>query len=375
MNNKNIILIILILVCILLNYLNIISILNSHFGTNLSTQESDNKTKSIKNIISKLYDDEIDTYYNNSPYTEYTEPTNVPSIDVKNLTIEKFIKLTNNFTTPLVVKNFLKDSVAVKKWDLDFFANKYGDTKLPVIENADINEHKNYINSKTPEKYKYITMKEFTDSIKQGKKVYINNVSRIFGEHPELLNDLDLGKIKKYTGEDIKDEVHITNLFFGGKGTGTSLHCSITGNFFYNIKGKKLWYLIDPKYTKYLRPILSRTGLFAVSLLDICTSKQGDYPLSIPRYEVLLEEGDMLFNPPWYWHAITNKTDYTIACANRFTNFWSGFKNNPLFTLIFFSHPIANYNDFGKFKTRKDANIGFDKALLSDILKEKNYID
>lgn len=56
----------------------------------------------------------------------------------------------------------------------------------------------------------------------------------------------------------------------GGKSTGTSLHCSITGNFFYNIKGNKLWYLIDPKHTKYLRPILSRTGLFAVSRLDIC---------------------------------------------------------------------------------------------------------
>jgi len=83
----------------------------------------------------------------------------------------------------------------------------------------------------------------------------------------------------------------------------------------------------------------------------------------------------LFFNPPFYWHAVTNKTDYTIACANRFTNFWSAFKNNPLYSIILFSHPVANYNDFGKFKTRKESNIGFDKALLADILKNKEEIN
>ena len=378
MNQKWIITIItIIIICILivLNYFNIIAILNSHFGTNLSTRESDNKNKSIKNMISKLYDDQIESYYKNSPFKQYIEPSKVPTIDVSELTKDKFIELTNNFTTPLVVKNFLKNSQAVKQWSLDFFANKYGDVKLPVLQNADINSHQTYLDSTSPEKYKYVTMKAFIDSLKKGEKMYINNISRIFGHHPELLDYLELEKLKEYTGENIKDEVHTTNLFFGGKGTGTSLHCSITSNFFYNIKGQKLWYLIDPKYTKYLKPLVSRTGLFAVSQLDICTAKPGDYPLNIPRYEVLLEEGDMLVNTSWWWHAITNKSDYTIACANRFTKYIAGFNNNPLFTTILFSHPIANYNDFGKFKTKKDANIGFEKALLRDILKEENQID
>jgi hypothetical protein len=377
MNKKQIILLLLIILFILLfiNYYNIIAILNSHFGTNLSTQESDNKTKHFQNIVSKMYDDENQHYYNHAPFTHFIKPDHIPSIDISELTKDKFIKLSNNFTTPIVIKNFLKDSKAIKDWDLDFFAKNYGSTELPIIENADIRAHKNYIQTKTTEKYNYITISQFVDSIKKGGKRYANNVSRIFGLHPELLDYLDLEKIKYYTGEDIKNEVHITNLFIGGKGTGTSLHCSITGNFFYNIKGQKLWYLIDPKYSRYLKPLLSRTGLFAVSQLDICNAKPGDYPLNIPRFEVLLDEGDMLFNPPWYWHAITNKTDYTIACANRFTNYWSGFKNNPLFTIIFFSHPISNYNDFGKFKTREEANMEFDKALLSDILKENKKIN
>ena len=143
--------------------------------------------------------------------------------------------------------------------------------------------------------------------------MYINNVSRIFGYHPELLDSLDLEKIKYYSGEDIKNEVHITNLFIGGKDTGSSLHCALTGNFFYNIKGQKLWYLIHPKYTKLLKPLLSRTGLFSVSQLAICVHAKKGAVLNIPRYEMLLDEGDMLFNPPWYWHAVINKSAYTIA--------------------------------------------------------------
>jgi hypothetical protein len=376
MNSQSILIIILslIIIFILFNYRNIIAMLNSHFGTNLSSQESDTHDQLVKNYISHLYDAQVESDYRHSPFKKYQNPTPLPSIDISQLTKEKFIKLTNNFTTPLVVRGFLKDSPAVKKWNLDFFARQYGQTQLPVILNADIKAHQSYLSSKESEKYNYITLKDFVNSIKKGNKLYINNVSRIFGYHPELLNDLNLEKIEKYTGENLKDEVHITNLFMGGKSTGTSLHCSITGNFFYNIKGRKLWYLIDPKYTRYLKPLLSRTGLFAVSRLDICNAKPGDYPLNIPRFEVILEEGDLLFNPPFYWHAITNQTDYTIACANRFTNFWSGFRNNPLFAFIFFSHPIANYRDFGQFKTRKDANIGFDQALLSDILKEKKKI-
>lgn len=342
---------------------------NSHLGTNLSTAESDTKEKT-GNFISDLYDSRVKQYHENSPFKKPFKALPVPSIDVRDLTKEKFIKLTNNFTTPLVVKGFLKESPAVKKWSLDFFQKKYGDVKLPVIKDGSIKGHKKYISSYGKFGHGFTTMSEFVDSVRKGDKMYVNNVSRIFGLHPELLDDLDLGKIQKYTGEDIKNEIHITNLFFGGQGTGTSLHCAFTGNFFYNIRGNKKWYLIDPKYTKYLLPSMSRTGLFAVSRLDICGANKGDYVLNIPRYEVVLNEGDMLFNPPWWWHAVSNHSKYTIACANRFKKVTSALNNNLLLTLIFASHPIANYQDFhGGAKTREEANIHFDKALIGDILR------
>ena len=45
----------------------------------------------------------------------------IPTIHVDHLTKHKFKTLTNNFRTPLVVKGFFKDSIAVKKWNLNFF--------------------------------------------------------------------------------------------------------------------------------------------------------------------------------------------------------------------------------------------------------------
>lgn len=358
------------LFCLIRYNFHLIALLNSHFGSNLSTAESDSKDKKNNNWISVMWENQIQKSYQNSPLTKNVLPTQIPTIAMKALTKEKFIALSENFTRPIVVKGFLKECPAVQKWNLDFFAKKYGDVDLPVIQDGSIEGHKKYIGSYGAYGHQYIKMKDFIESVKKGKKQYINNVSRIFGLHPELLDDMELEKIQKYTGEDIKNEIHITNIFIGGKGTGTSLHCAFTGNFFYNIKGNKKWYLIDPKYTKYMLPQLSRTGLFAVSRLDICGAKKGDYVLNIPRYEVVLDEGDLLFNPPWWWHAVSNNSEYTIACANRFKKTTSALKNNFLFTLIFASHPIANYQDFhGGVKTREEANLHFDKALIGDILR------
>src|SRR5579872_586383 len=152
---------IIISLLIFTNYFNIVSILNSHFGTNLSTQESDNKHKNFKNLISKLYDDKIERFYTNSPFKTYIPSNAVRSIDISDLTKDKFVLLTNNFTTPLVVKGFLKDSRAVNEWNLDFFADNYGETELPTVLNADIAIHKTYISNKTSEKYEYVTIKKF----------------------------------------------------------------------------------------------------------------------------------------------------------------------------------------------------------------------
>ena len=123
-----------------------------------------------------------------------------------------------------------------------------------------------------------------------------------------------------------------SQLFFGGKGTGTTFHCAMKSNFFFNIKGRKKWTFIDPKYSKYMKGALSNSALFVVSKHDYFKNKS--LLDNVPKYEIILEEGDVLFNPCWWWHCVENLSKYTIGVANRSS---LGFKivnsNNNLYTL------------------------------------------
>ena len=370
------VLVLLILLCRLLfiSYkFQVISFLNSHFGNNLTTKESEKSKKDNINPISKTYNTFISQQYSQirTLFPQEIGPSLIPTLHINELTKSKFQALTHKFRTPLVVRGFLKDSPAVKKWNLDYFKSRYGKVTLPTVMKADYRKIKNYIRSQA--NFKYMTLANFINSMERGEKSYVNNVSRIFGLHPELLDDLDLGKIHQYTGKDVKNSSGVTHMFMGGKGTASSLHSSYTGNFFYNVKGRKKWYLIEPKYSRYLLPALSKTGLFAVSEIDIFNTKKGSPVLRIPRYEFTLQEGDLLFNPPWWWHAVRNETPYTIGCANRFHGLRVGLDNNSLYTSILYSHPLMNIPYmFGQ--TKQEANMSFDKVLLRDILKKKSDV-
>jgi Cupin-like domain len=352
-------------------WFSVVSIMNSHLGDRFSAKEADNEKKETGNFISEMYRNEVYWNLKNSPFQEYVAPEDPPTLSPEEASEKKFLEASLDFTRPVVIKGLLKDSNASQKWSLDYFAENYGDLELPVVIDASIEMHKKYIKrTDQSDNATYMTIKDIMARIGRGEKTYINNVSRIFGLHPELVDDLELEHIEPATGVDMKNATNVNQLFFGGKGTGTSLHSAITGNFFVNIKGRKHWYLIDPIHTNYMLPSMSRTGLFAVSHLDICGAKKGDYALNIPRYEVVLEEGDVLYNPPWWWHAIANESDYTIACANRYINVGAAMSNNLLYSAIFASHPIANYYDFwgSTDNSREDNNMLIDKALVGDIM-------
>ena len=373
----------LILLVILLSYdifeFEILSFMNSHFGSNLSHSESDTDFSKYNNWISRLYKKCIerqkrllseDTHLQKQfpPVSSQT----VPTVDYHNINPSLFKHLSHHFRSPVIIRGFSKDCTAFKRWNLDYFRRLCGETKLPMINDASLEANRRYMSNGATD-YRYIKVKEFIQRIKNGHKSYINNVSRIFGHHPRLIDDLPMEDIRDKLGHDMVNSNNVSHLFFGGSGTATSLHCSFTGNFFYNIRGQKMWYLIHPQYSRYLSPSLSPGGLFAVSQVDVFSENQ---QLSrIPRYKFVLNEGDLLFNPPWWWHGVKNMSPYTIATANRFASLKVGFQNNPLYTINMLSHPFQNYRFIKDYKqTRQERNLNFDSHLLQDILKQKQRV-
>ena len=252
---------------------------------------------------------------------------------------EVFRLMTNNKRQPIVIKGLAKECFACKTWSSSFFLENYGETKLLTLKRGNKFKTANAYTSFTQKlDCEYISLKENIENMliktdNTTNSVYINNVMEIFDKHPELIKHLELNNISKID-DSINEETWLkAQLFLGGPGTGSSLHCAIGGNFFFNIHGKKKWILIDPKYSMFMKSTPAEKFGFVISGHDIENLEQfGILNEVIPKYEVILEPGDVLFVPPWYWHHVKNVSNFTIGIAIRdHTAYKQSFQNNPLF--------------------------------------------
>ena len=80
----------------------------------------------------------------------------------------------------------------------------------------------------------------------------MNNISKLFTVSKQAENELNLHKMSEIMNSSFfkkeKENKFMSQLFLGGKNTGTSLHCASNVNFFFNVKGTKHRGFIHPKY-------------------------------------------------------------------------------------------------------------------------------
>jgi hypothetical protein len=81
--------------------------------------------------------------------------------------------------------------------------------------------------------------------------------------------------------------------------------------FFYSfrqIAGQKMWCLfISPSETPYLIPRINVNGFSAHTMTKI--GKNNDMSpwfIKVKRFTSTLNPGDVLINPPWFWHGVLN---------------------------------------------------------------------
>ena len=114
------------------------------------------------------------------------------------------------------------------------------------------------------------------------------------------------------------------------------------------IKGIKKWILINPKYSFLLKGRLSKSGMHAQSLFDMPDfdiSKTPDIIKHIPRYEINLEPGDVLWNAPWWWHRIQNinQDSENIGIAIRYPKITYKLFQNNFYLNFRYNYFIYNY--------------------------------
>ena len=344
-------------------------------------QFSDNKFEHNDSFLQNYMKNTRENKLKNMPLIEAVK---LPEIDINNLNSKTVAQISENFTQPFVVRGLIKNFDCVKKWNLDYFEKQYAniemlsfsDNKSVSYSNGDATKLKNCKGNNN-----LCTMKEIVNGIRNGEPVYVNNISALFTQSEQAHSELNLDKMSdimnSYMLKNSEEKnPFMSQLFLGGKNTGTNLHCASNINFFFNIYGIKHWGFIDSKYTDLINSQTSDQGLFAISPDDYFSKDPNNPFLKIPRYETILTPGDFLFNPAWYWHAVKNKTDYTIAVANRFAGTYAlnpfeemPMMNNKFFTFLQFFSPFYYLQYYGIEKGKEQQGYGkiVDQEIINNL--------
>jgi hypothetical protein len=201
---------------------------------------------------------------------------------------------------PVVLRGFARETQAVRTWTFASMLARYGDEPVLLTRAA----QDGYDGR----------LREVDDP-----DVYVHNCEVLFRRYPELLANLDLERLEPYIGK----RLGYSQLFIGRGGTGTPFHAAAVWNWFINVDGRKTWYFVDPRDTVFLYPfpVMGRPAAFPLCLYpDEYDREQFPAFEYCPYYTVTLEPGDVLLNPPWWWHAVHNASPTSIGVATR----WHG---------------------------------------------------
>ena len=72
--------------------------------------------------------------------------------------------------------------------------------------------------------------------------------------------------------------------------------------------GTKKWWFMPPSQTPYLLPSINVNGFSAHThtMVGRDGAEQSPWFNKLERYTITLQPGDLLMNPPWFWHGILN---------------------------------------------------------------------
>jgi cupin-like protein len=265
---------------------------------------------------------------------------------------------------PVIFDGLLKDSEAVKNWSFDYLKMNYGNTKVNVRRFG--RKHDPYDTGS-----EMVGLSKAIDEIRNNGSMYPSASSNLFKENPKLLYDLNLDKIEGV----IKRSLSRAEVFIGGAQNISTYHAAPGGNMFCQIHGEKKWILVSPRHSMW---IYSEIGFvsggrffFSPVISDEDEDIEIKYPLYkyIPKYTAHLKPGDVLYNPPWWWHEVRNVNE-TIGVPLRIPSIDDV---NHLANLFLYSwSPSFKENLIPQMK-KAFAKKGYEDLVLSDDYSQNLY--
>lgn len=235
----------------------------------------------------------------------------------------------------VLIKGAAKNWPAVGKWSHHFFAEKYPNETQPFVDP----KTKGY-------GYKELTFKEIAEEIDKGSQSYVK-FSNFLHKTTGAEKDLDMELLKSYRV--VRNLESGKQLFMGAKGTRSGIHAALANVFFVQIYGVKRWLLLSEEWTPLINPQVDRQPHFLAQeeLLFPDDPTQKEIFERLPFVDVVLDPGDLYFNPAFCWHYVENLTP-SIGIGFRWIPFRAAFKSPILTSFILLSmYPFSLIRVFG----------------------------
>ena len=261
-----------------------------------------------------------------------------------------------HYHLPKVFRGAAKDWPCTNNWDFNYFIDQYGDHEVTPINNPGLTGRK------TDQDYDVMTLRNFIEGLKRGSRRYLK-FSQLVQDTSELKSDFDYEWLKKFKSAFSFGDIFY--FFIGGKDTITPVHNGFSRTIFVQAKGSKKWVFYAPEERIFMGVKPERLNYYYTDA-DPYNLSDPKFPLlkHAKKYEVTINEGDVLFIPPHVWHQVENITD-TIGIAYKFADIPSSFRSSKILSfLYFFSTKPYVFNSTAHFK--KDENsIGKNKNAYS----------
>jgi hypothetical protein len=246
---------------------------------------------------------------------------------------------------PKVFRGAVTDWECSKNWSMEFFANKFGEDEVTLIDNPGLVGSSDQANDK-------IKLKEYIEMLKKGTSKYLK-FSRFVQNNSTLRADIDYTWLRKFRSKFSFGDM--TYLFIGGKGTSTPVHNGFSRTIFVQVKGSKKWVFYAPEDRIFIGARPERMNYFYTDA-DPYNLNDPKFPLlkHAKRFEVVVNEGDVIYIPPLVWHQVENVTD-TIGFAYKFADLGSSFSSTKMLATLFFlsTKPLV-FQTSAHFKNQDD---------------------
>lgn len=271
---------------------------------------------------------------------ETTERAKIPELRASEYSYEHMERLTEGFTKPVVVKGLFRDTDARRKWKKPGYLRRlFGDMPVGVYKRlTEKRRLANIENEITMIAAGAVAEEIITNDDAQMRFIFPQMAhADSNGTDPEtaaatvreLMADLDIERIRPGFGTKEHSNLIGQQFFMGrrvdtpGAYKGVNWHTEPGNNWFVQVVGKKRWFVMDPKHSALMLPKKSTSRLIITSDIERIDSIEHRMPVLYGD----VEEGDVLFNPEWWWHRTEVYPGVSISVPMRefylFRTCWS----------------------------------------------------